>query len=132
VTTFGIPLLLGILIVFAPSQIAHSQLTGGVPCQYEENCDCRVPGITLRWKAAYCMALSETDDFEHEGVQRCLATSDTAAVRKLRACQQNAHWKAMLCGVARDKQNVQACIRDRTFIPSIVARGAPIALRRMD
>ncbi len=130
--TFRIPILLMLLVLFAPWPIAHSQVTGRVPCQYEENCDCDVPGITLRWKAAYCMALSETDDFEHEGVQQCLAGRDTEAVRKLRVCQQNAHWKTMLCGVVRDKQDIEACIRDRTFIPSIVARGAPIAMRRMD
>jgi hypothetical protein len=113
------------LIVFAPSPLAPAgQVSTSAPCKYEENCDCAAPGITVRWKAAYCMALNETDDFEQEGVQRCLARRDTEAVRKMRPCQRNAHWKAMLCGVVREKKDVQTCIRDRTFIPSIVEHGA--------
>jgi hypothetical protein len=111
------------LVVFAPSPLAPGQVASP-PCKYEENCDCAAPGITVRWKAAYCMALNETDDFEQEGVQQCLNRRDTAAVRRMRPCQQNAHWKAMICGVLREKKDVQACVRDRTFIPSIVARGA--------
>ena len=112
------------LIVFAPSPLARGQVAGPAPCKYEENCDCAAPGITVRWKAAHCMALNGTDDFEQAGVQRCLARRDIEAVRKMRPCQQNAHWKAMICGIVREKKDVQACIRDRTFIPSIVEHGA--------
>jgi len=42
-------------------------------CKYEKNFRCAVPGITLRWKAAYRMAVEQTDDLEQAGVQRCLA-----------------------------------------------------------
>jgi hypothetical protein len=117
------PIAVMMLIGLVPSPLAPRQVASP-PCKYEENCDCAAPGITVRWKAAYCMALNETDDFEQEGVQRCLNRTDTAAVRRMRPCQQNAHWKAMICGVLRERKEVQACIRDRTFIPSIVARGA--------
>jgi hypothetical protein len=112
------------LVVLAPSPIARGQVAGPALCKYEENCGCAAPGITVRWKAAYCMAANETDDFEQKGVQGCLARKDTEAVRKMRPCQQNAHWKAMICGVVRAKRDVQACIRDRSFIPSIVEHGA--------
>ena len=115
---------LAVLIVLAPVSLAGAQVAAPARGPYEENIDCAAPGITVRWKAAYCMALSETDDFENEEVQRCLAKIDSQAVRKMRPCQQNAHWKAMICGVVRDKKDVQSCIRDKTFIPSIVRRGA--------
>jgi hypothetical protein len=97
----------------------------GKACAYEENCDCPAPGITLRWKAAYCMATANTDDFENEAVQQCLATPDPAAVRGQQACAQNAYWKSELCRVVRSgKKDADACARDRKFIPDIVARGA--------
>jgi hypothetical protein len=94
------------------------------PCKHEENCECAAPGITLRWKAAYCMPLMQTDDLENEGVQRCLARPDPAAVRKLGACGQNAHWKTMICRVLREKKDVRKCVRDKTFVPRFVESGA--------
>src|SRR5688500_20194114 len=87
------------LFVCASSPLAYSQVRDTAPCKYEENCDCASPGITMRWKAAYCMALSETDDFENLGVQQCLENEDSEAVRKMRACGRHAHWKAMICSV---------------------------------
>jgi len=104
---------------------AAGQKPRGKACAYEENCDCPAPGITLRWKAAYCMATAMTDDFENEAVQQCLATPDPAAVRGQQACAQNAYWKSELCRVVRSaKKDADACARDRKFIPDIVARGA--------
>src|SRR4051812_24878818 len=87
--------------VAAVSGRAAGQKPRGKACAYEENCDCPAPGITLRWKAAYCMATATTDDFENEAVQQCLATPDPAAVRGQQACAQNAYWKSEWCRVVR-------------------------------
>jgi hypothetical protein len=94
------------------------------PCALEENCDCAVPGITVRWRAAYCMALEQTDDFEQAGVQRCLDRSEPAAVRTLKPCARNEYWKRQLCQATPRRDTVEACVRDAAFVPAIVARGA--------
>jgi hypothetical protein len=40
------------------------------------------------------------------------------------ACEQNAHCKRRLCGEVHDRQrDVQACVRDATFIPPFAERG---------
>jgi hypothetical protein len=109
----------------AASPLAARQKPRGKACAYEQNCDCPAPGITLRWKAAYCMATAKTDDFENEAVQQCLATPDPDAVRGQPACSQNAHWKGELCRAVRTgKKEADACAKDRKFIPDIVAKGA--------
>lgn len=122
---------LAVALTFAsPPTLTVAQGVKPVPYKYEENCECAAPGITLRWKAAYCMSLVETDDLENEGAQRCLARPDPGAVRKLGACAQNAHWKTMICGVVHDKKDVPQCVRDKTFVPRFVERGpgSPAAL----
>ena len=118
-----IALAVALALASAPT-LAAREVAKPAPCKYEENCECAAPGITLRWKAAYCMPLNETDDFENEGVQTCLASPDPAAVRKLGACAQNAHWKTMICRVLREKKDLQTCVRDKTFVPRFVERGA--------
>ena len=100
-----------------------THVAGAPPCKYEENCDCAVPGITLRWKAAYCMRVEETDDFENAGVQRCLAGADPEALAQLTACEQNAHWKTLICRAAHDEKDVAACVDDATFVPRFVEQG---------
>ena len=94
------------------------------PCPLEENCGCEVPGITVRWQAAYCMALEQTDDFEQAGVQRCLSRAEPAAIRKAAACQKNAYWKREICRATRGSTALDDCVRDPLFVPRIVARGA--------
>ena len=94
------------------------------PCALEENCGCAVPGITARWRAAYCMAREQTDDFEQAGVQRCLTRAEPAAIRKATACEQNAYWKREICRLTRGDAAVDLCVRDPEFVPRIVARGA--------
>lgn len=95
------------------------------PCKYEENCRCAVPGITLRWKAAYCMYLNETDDLENAGVERCLARADSRSIAKLGPCDQNAHWKKMLCGAMHKTSQTQRrrCEQDKEFMPRFVEKG---------
>jgi hypothetical protein len=95
------------------------------PCKYEENCDCRTPGITVRWKAAYCMAVNQTDDLEQAGVQRCLSQRDPAAIRTRSACAQNLYWKTRLCGELHKgrRSAVDECVKDRAMIPRIVDHG---------
>jgi hypothetical protein len=118
-------LALAVALAFvAPPTLTGGEVAKPAPCKHEENCECAAPGITLRWKAAYCMPLNQTDDFENEAVQRCLAEPDPAAVTKLGACGQNAHWKAMICGVLREKKDVRKCVRDKTFVPRFVETGA--------
>jgi len=112
------------LAFVSPPALTGGEVAKRAPCKYEENCECAAPGITLRWKAAYCMPLMQTDDLENEGVQQCLARPDPAAVRKLGACGQNAYWKAMICGVLRQKNDVRKCVRDKTFVPRFVEMGA--------
>jgi hypothetical protein len=94
------------------------------PCPLEENCGCAVPGITVRWQAAYCMAFEQTDDFEQAGVQRCLTRAEPAALRKASACEKNAYWKREICRATRGAAAVDDCVRDPQFIPRMVARGA--------
>ena len=96
---------------------------GQVPCPLEENCDCPVPGITDRWRAAYCMATEQTDDLEHGGVQRCLSRPEPRAVRTLTPCARNEYWKRMVCRATPGHADVERCVQDRAFIPSIVERG---------
>ena len=104
---------------------AAGQKPRGKACASEQNCDCPAPGVTLRWKAAYCMATAKTDDFENEAVQQCLATPDPDSVRGQPACSQNAYWKTETCRAARaSKKEADACAKDRKFIPDIVAKGA--------
>ena len=93
------------------------------PCALEENCECAVPGITVRWRAAYCMAIEQTDDLEQAGVQRCLNRAEPAAVRTLKPCARNEYWKRRLCQSTSRRDDVEGCVRDKTFIPDIVARG---------
>jgi len=113
----------GAAAVSSPS--AAGQKPRGKGCVYEQNCDCPAPGITLRWKAAYCMATAMTDDFENEAVQQCLATPDPAAVRSQPPCDQNAYWKTETCRALHPgKKDAAGCAKDRKFIPDIVAKGA--------
>jgi len=118
-----------LLIAACAAAVVSGQAAGQKPrgkaCAYEQNCDCPAPGIPLRWKAAYCMAMAKTDDFENEAVQQCLATPDPAAVREQPACTQNAYWKTETCRVVRaSKKEADACAKDRTFIPDVVAKGS--------
>jgi hypothetical protein len=94
-------------------------------CRYEENCDCVVPGIPARWHAADCMALNETDDLENEGVSRCMARPVSGSVERLSACEQNAHWKRMLCRSLHpaDEPQAEACATDPAMIPSFIEFG---------
>jgi hypothetical protein len=94
------------------------------PCPLEENCDCQVPGITVRWRAASCMAIEQTDDFEHAGVQRCLNRAEPTPIIKAAACQKNAYWKRKVCRATRDATAVDDCVRDPLIVPRIVAHGA--------
>ena len=107
----------------APPARAGDDVAPRPPCKYEENCHCAAPGITLRWKAAYCMALAQTDDLENGGVQACLARPDPPAVRKRTACGQNAHWKARICRSLSEKADAEKCLRDKTFVPRFVEWG---------
>jgi hypothetical protein len=68
--------------------------------------------------------LNETDDFEHQGVQRCVARPDPEAVQRLSAGQQNAHWKARICRAQHNNAKLaRACLADKSFVPRIVERG---------
>lgn len=94
-------------------------------CEYEENCECAAPGITLRWKAAYCMWLNETDDFENEGVHKCTFKSDPEHLKKAPPCKQNLYWKKMLCRQFYKNANERrSCIEDRKMVPDFVKNGA--------
>ena len=113
------------LIAFAssPSPVA-GQRTQPSPCRYEKNCECAAPGITLRWKAAYCMHLEATDDLDQAGVRRCLARPDPPSIAKLGPCDQNAHWKSEICRFLNKKaKDARKCLHDRKFVPRFVESG---------
>lgn len=100
--------------------------TPPAPCKYEQNCHCAAPGITIRWKAAYCMIVNETDDPENAGVTACLDRRDPASLRRRDACAQNAHWKQKWCEVrfGKDRAGVRQCVQDKAMIPPFVETGA--------
>ncbi len=79
----------------------------------------------MRWKAAYCMALNETDDLENEGVSRCLYAADPPRLKKSTACDRNAYWKTELCRLAHpnDSTAVSACVADEKTTPQFIERG---------
>ena len=104
-----------------PDAIACEQAPA---CALEENCECQVAGITARWRAAYCMALEQTDDLEQAGVQRCLSRPEPSAIRHATACGKNEYWKRMICRATPRRNDVEGCVHDPAFIPTIVARGA--------
>jgi hypothetical protein len=126
----ALPVILGGFFAIVSHQSAGPPSAPGKVCEYEENCQCAVPGITIRWKAAYCMFLNETDDLEHEGVGACLARPDPKSLAKADPCARNAHWKRELCA-ARQKfaaeldapAAIQACVEDPTMIPPVVRFG---------
>lgn len=110
----------------------------GKVCEYEENCECAVPGVTVRWKAAYCMFLNETDDLELQGVSACLSRPDPKALATAGPCARNAHWKRKLCGarhkVAGERDApaaIRACVEDPTMIPPVVRFGPGDRLPRI-
>ncbi len=93
-------------------------------CALQQNCDCAVPGITIRWKAAYCMSREQTDDLEQAGVRRCLDAPDPGDVKKLTARRQNAYWKDRLCRSLHTRaEDARRCSRDRSFVPAFVRTG---------
>jgi hypothetical protein len=96
------------------------------PCKYEQNCQCATPGITARWKAAYCMVRVGSGDLEDENVQACLAAPDPEPLKHLRACDRNAYWRKMACRVDYEGNDLQLqrCLRDEKMIPAFVKDGA--------
>jgi hypothetical protein len=69
------------------------------------------------------MAVEQTDDLEQAGVQRCLTRTEPAAVRAMKPCARNEYWKRLICRATPDRADVERCVRDRAFVPAIVARG---------
>lgn len=113
-------------VAFAPLLPAWSEIGfAAPPCKYEENCHCAVPGITIRWKAAYCMYLNETDDLEQGGVQECLARAEPRSLARLGPCGKNAYWKRRLCTALHKgkKKSTESCVQDRTMVPRLVENG---------
>ena len=76
------------------------------------------------FSAACCMALEQTDDVEQAGVQRCVSRPEPSAIRHATACGKNEYWKRMICRATPRRNDVEGCVGDRAFIPTIVARGA--------
>lgn len=111
-------------LVLGGCALTPKRLAG--PCLSEENCDCPAPGITLRWKAAYCLATAETDDLLNAPVQKCLSDTDNEQeIESATACEQNAYWKRKVCAVSADTghASAEACARDPRFVPAAVGAG---------
>lgn len=123
VMTLGLAVALG-LILFLPSPFTDVEAPT-LPCRYEENCHCATPGVTVRWKAAYCMSINETDDFENAGVQNCLAASEPTSVAESGACEQNDYWRTKRCrAMHEDERGFATCTRANEMIPQFIDRGA--------
>lgn len=91
-------------------------------CPLEENCDCPVPGVTIRWVAAYCMAVNETDDEANPAVSDCI--SRTVPDPKKSECEANLQLKTKICRQTRKTAaEVQACVKDASFLPYPVPEG---------
>jgi hypothetical protein len=125
----GRAVLLGLVLIGVAADAPARPASAGQPrtqaCKYEENCECAVPGITVRWKAAYCMALNQTDDLEQQGVNECLYRPDAKPLGSRTACARNEHWKRQWCGLVRKgPAAVRACVADPKMIPRIVEFGA--------
>jgi hypothetical protein len=117
---------LTLAVALAPLVLASSEIGfAAEPCKYEENCHCAVPGITIRWEAAYCMYLNETDDLEQAGVQKCLARSESRSLARLGPCGKNAYWKRKLCTALHKgkKKSTESCVQDRKMVPRFVENG---------
>ena len=122
---------IAVSLACAPSQTADSSepaavgSAGETACPYEENCGCDSPGITLRWRASYCMALNETGDAESEAVQSCLSALEPTEVRSLAACQKNAYWRKEICRLSHEDTGAsyQRCLVSSDEIPAVIENG---------
>lgn len=91
-------------------------------CQLEQNCDCKAPGITIRWKMSYCAQLNGTDDFESAPLQKCTNKKD-AVVESRSECEQNVYWRRTLCLSLHKADNAKYEDCEANFIPSLVRQG---------
>ena len=109
----------------APASGSSQRSKGAEGCRYEENCECAVPGITIRWKGAYCMFVNETDDLESAGVGACLHAPEPRTLERASACARNAYWKEQLCRARHedDAGAVRECVADAQAIPPFVEFG---------
>lgn len=108
-----------------PGATTASHHVGETVCSYEENCECTSPGITLRWKAFYCMSIHGSDDAESEAVQRCTFAADPKDVAALSACAQNNYWRDRICRFMYSKstEDLQRCLTAQASIPKFVKTG---------
>jgi hypothetical protein len=123
--TQALPATLALALTWASPHGLSGAQAAKPPCKYEENCACAVPGITLRWKASYCMYLNETDDLEQTGVQQCLARVEPRSLASLGPCDKNAHWKKALCRALHKgkEKRIHNCIQDKAMVPLFVEKG---------
>lgn len=90
----------------------------------EENRNCEVPGMTVRWKLAYCLAREGTDDIEAPGTQGCMKDTAINPSPQANACSQNLFWKEKICQISHGtKAEADACIKDPNFLPEQVSYG---------
>lgn len=71
------------------------------------------------------MAVEQTDDELHAGVQSCFREAqDRAPQRTLPPCERNAFYKRKACeAVSRSAQETEACVRDPKHFPYPVLGG---------
>jgi len=116
--------LLGFILCLACRSAATAPAArANLPCPYEENCACPVPGISERWRAAYCMVATETDDFLNEGVQACFQKTAGQPVGVHSDCERNAHWKAAICELLDAQSDRAAPCARADFVPRAVREG---------
>lgn len=94
------------------------------PCKYQQNCDCPVPGITLRWKTTYCLDEQHSNDVNNDEVKRCLSRPEPKELKKMSACQKNAFWKRRICERLHPMSaaDMDSCTADKN-VPRYVETG---------
>ena len=86
---------------------------------------CAIPGEPIRWMAAYCMAVAETDDLESEAVQGCMRSQKAPKFRDL--CKEKKFWKKKWCGArvkqGSEKDGISKCAANPLNLPAGVEKG---------
>lgn len=112
-------LILSSLTTFALSAAAAEK------CKWKENCDCKAPGITMRWEYAYCMAkLGVTDAKEGAAkLAKCARAELPSGYEKMSACAKNQVWRTKFCELKGAGEGT-ACMTSNDEIPAFIEKGS--------
>jgi hypothetical protein len=91
-------------------------------CKWQENCDCKAPGPSMRWENAYCMAkLGITDAKEGiDQLNKCFRTTVPSGYDKMSGCTKNQFWRTKICEL---KGAGHQCMESEDQIPAFIEKG---------